>query len=524
MSDPEAVTQGKPTVLTSQEASDVRIVAKGGAVQILGQIGSQLLGLVFIAVATRLLSKGDYGLYRLTFQQLAVIGQVGLLGFNFAAMRFITMARARGDPSGVRGAALVSLWGTAITSSLVFIALELFAQQLASLFAGGKANTADLAMLLRVGAAYVPLFGLMQTLRYCTQAYKNMLPSVIVGNIVQPALRFLLGIGVLALGIGVVGLMWTTVVSVAAGVVLGFYYLRRVFEPQERAASPVQPIWPVLRFAIPQAGASMLGIQSLGLGVIIIGLYRHAPAVAVFGIALSLQTPGSVFLGGIVNIWAPMVSELHERGAIRRLEVLYQTVNRWVVTFSFPVYVALIVMPGVFTHLLAPKFEQAAVVTAILAAGNLFYTATGPTGYVISMTGRPWLNLVNSVAGVAVYIVAGSVVVPAHGAVGMAVVDSVITAVINLVRVVEAKLLVGVQPFGRSFLKPLGASVAMAAALLLWRLLPGGWPVDLAGVAVGGVIYIAVLLALGLDGEERYVWKIIRKRVLRGKRAGGGKD
>ncbi|MCA1705820.1 MAG: polysaccharide biosynthesis C-terminal domain-containing protein, partial [Actinobacteria bacterium] len=137
-------------------------------------------------------------------------------------------------------------------------------------------------------------------------------------------------------------------------------------------------------------------------------------------------------------------------------------------------------------------------------------------GYVLSMTGRPGVNFANSIAGVALYIALGVVIVPKHGALGMAYVDAIVTALINMVRVLEAKILVGVQPFGRSFFKPVVATVIGALVLLLWRLIPGdGYLVEASGVTFAAITYIAVLARLGLDDEERYVWDKIRQRALR---------
>jgi O-antigen/teichoic acid export membrane protein len=132
------------------------------------------------------------------------------------------------------------------------------------------------------------------------------------------------------------------------------------------------------------------------------------------------------------------------------------------------------------------------------------------------MNGRPGVNFANSVSAVVLYVVLGSMVVPEHGAVGMAVVDSVVTALVNAARVLEAKILVGVQPFGRSFLKPVAATVIAAAVLLLWQLVPGDTVVlEIVGIVVAGVVYLVVLRALGLDPEERYVWDRIRARAAR---------
>jgi O-antigen/teichoic acid export membrane protein len=378
---------------------------------------------------------------------------------------------------------------------------------------------------LRLGAAYIPAFALMQTLRYCTQGYKTMVPSVIVGNIVQPVVRFALGVGALLLGFALAGAVTSLVVSMALGAVAGLFYLRRMLAQDARSTTPwdgqgssaPQLVRPMVRFALPQAGASLLGIQTLGLGVILLGLLSGDAQVGLFGVALSLQGPGTVFLGGIVNIWAPVVSDLHERGEIERLGSLYQTINRWIATFSFPVFVALILEPDLFVELFAGgQRSEAASVVAVLAIGNLFYTGTGPTGYVISMTGRPGVNLVNSIVAVGGYVALGAWLVPAHGALGMAVVDAIVTALINSVRVVEARLLVGVQPFGRSFLKPVLASLAGGIVLLAWRLVPGdGVVVEITGLLLGALVYVGVLRALGIDPEERMVLDRIRARAFR---------
>jgi O-antigen/teichoic acid export membrane protein len=223
----------------------------------------------------------------------------------------------------------------------------------------------------------------------------------------------------------------------------------------------------------------------------------------------------------LVNIWAPVVSDLYEKGQIARLDSLYKTITRWVVTFSFPVYGALIVEPDLFVRIYGgSKVLDAAPLVAIVAVGNLFYSGTGPTGYVLSMTGRPGVNFANSVIAVVLYALGGALFVPKYGVVAMAWVDAGVTALVNTARVIEAKLLVGVQPFGRSTLKPVGAALAGVVVLLVWKLVPfeGTWA-QLAGVVLASLVYALVLWVLGLDAEERFVWERIKSRAFkRGRR------
>ena len=502
--------------LGAEAADDVATVARGGVVQIAGQISQRGLAWIFTSVASRVLGTAGYGVYRQVSQVLTIASQLGLAGFNYASMRFISRARASGDHGGVRGAARFGVAAAGVGSFIALGALLLLAEPFARAFGDEGTDIDELAYLFRLGAAYIPLFCLMQVMRYSTQAYRTMVPSVVSGNIIQPVARFLLALGAFGLGFEVAGAISSLVISIGIGALAAALYFRRMLTAEELAAAPHVDRGAMVRFALPQGGASMLGVQTLGIGIIILGLYGSDFEVGVFGIALALQGPGSLFLGGIVNIWAPMVSDLYDRNAIDRLGSLYKTITRWVATFSFPVFAAIILEPDLFAAILAKPAGAAAAapVAAILAAGNLFYTGTGPTGYVISMSGRPGINLINSVLAVALYVVLGVAVAEEHGAIGIAIVDACVTALINSVRVLQAWYFVGVQPFGKSFLKPLVATLGGAAILLTWRLIPGDSPaLEMAGIAVAGVGYLVMLRAFGLDPEERYVWQMIAKKM-----------
>ncbi|MFP5351511.1 MAG: oligosaccharide flippase family protein [Actinomycetota bacterium] len=503
--------------LSTEAAGDLKVVAKGGAVQLAGQVTQRLLSFGFGMMFVRIWNPALYGLYRQIAQLLTNFSQLGLAGFNYAAMRFITRARARGDHAAVKGTIKVALIGSTLASLTVFALLLAFPEVVAGWFAEEGAQETEFARLIRIGAAYVPLFALLQVLRYCTQGYKTMVPSVTAGNIVQPVGRFVLGAALLLAGFSVAGALVSLLVSVAIAAVVAAWFLKRLLTAEERAAKGAAEPGPIIRFALPQAGASMLGIQTLGLGILLLGAMSTDRAAGLFAIALSLQGPGNVFLGGIVNIWAPVVSDLHEKGEIDRLDSLYKTINRWIATFSFPVFAALILEPDVFVDLFSGgKADGAVPIVMLLAIGNIFYTGTGPTGYVISMTGHPGVNFINSAISVAMYIALGFLVVPTHGVVGMAAVDLGVTAFINILRVIQAKRIVGVQPFGKTFIKPVIATIVGAGVLVASRLVTNDntW-LEVGAIAVAAVAYVMTLKLLGLDEEEALVWRRIKKRAFK---------
>lgn len=502
--------------LSRQAADDVSTVAKGAATQVLGQISARSVLFFFTIAAANLLNANGFGRYRKVSQVLGVAAQLGLAGFNFAALRFISRARAVEDHGGVRGAARTALAGASIASVAVALLMLVAADFLAVHFSQTSEGAADFARLLRIGAPYIPALALMQVLRYCTQAYKTMVPSVIVGDVVQPLVRSVVGVAVLAAGFGVAGAVTSLVFSMSAGAAVGVWYYLRILTPDERAAKPRAEPGAMLRFALPQAGSSLLGIRSLGLGVLMLGVLGTDRDVALFAVALALQGPGELALSGMVDIWAPVVSDLHSRGDIRRLDSLYKTITRWIATFSLPVYAALMIKPDLFVKFFGSGYPDAATVVAILAIGNAVHSVTGPAVFVLSMTGRPGVNFVISLAAVILYLGLGVAVVPDHGLVGMAVVDAAVTVVVNAVRVVVAYGLVGIQPFGRSLLKPATATVIGAAVLLTWKgLVEPSVVLDSIGLAVASLTYLGALRVFGLDSEERYVWERVKQRIAR---------
>lgn len=505
-----------PETLSTKGARDVRVVAKGGAVQIVGQFTQKILTFLLVAIAVRVLGTADYGLYRQVFQVLLILTTIASGGFPPAAVRFIVQARATGSVGGVRGTAAVTLASTLVVSVIIVVGVLVWTDPLAQAFVDSSGRVEFMSFLLRVGVAYVPLYAAMQVLRFCTQASKTMGPGVMIGNIIQPLSRFLFTVIALAAGFAVTGAVVGMVLSAGVATIAGVVLFRRLLSEEERRARPVVKFGPILRFAFPQAGVALFSTQSLGLGIILVGIYGSDTQVGLYGVAQALQLAGGLFLTSIVGIWAPVVVDIYERGDIARLQSLYQTISRWVTTFSVPVFIALIMQPEFFTRLLGgEEAVSAAALVPILAVGNIFFVATGPSAQLLSMTGRPGVNLVNSLVGVGLYVGLGVLFVPRYGAVGMAAVDSFVTALINTARIVEGKILIGVQPFGRTFMKPVAAALGAAAFLGLWRVFLGHSTVAaVGGLVIGGLIYLSILRILGLDPEERHVINVVKGRVI----------
>jgi NADH:ubiquinone oxidoreductase subunit 5 (subunit L)/multisubunit Na+/H+ antiporter MnhA subunit len=118
-------------------------------------------------------------------------------------------------------------------------------------------------------------------------------PSVLAGNVVQPLARFVLGVGALGAGYAVMGLVVTLIASVGLAAVVAGVFLARMLSEAERGVKGREPPGPMIRFGLLQMGASILGIKTLGLGILMLGWLQDDLQVGLFAAALALQGPAN---------------------------------------------------------------------------------------------------------------------------------------------------------------------------------------------------------------------------------------
>jgi O-antigen/teichoic acid export membrane protein len=130
------------------------------------------------------------------------------------------------------------------------------------------------------------------------------------------------------------------------------------------------------------------------------------------------------------------------------------------------------------------------------------------------MSGRPGLSLFDNVLVLVANIALNVWLIPHYGIVGSAYAWAGSLALVNLLRVVQVKKVLGMFPFGPGEAKALVAAVAAGAvtvAVQQWRDEVGLATLVLGGLALG-VTYLVVVAALGITKDDRLVLDALRGR------------
>jgi O-antigen/teichoic acid export membrane protein len=163
------------------------------------------------------------------------------------------------------------------------------------------------------------------------------------------------------------------------------------------------------------------------------------------------------------------------------------------------------------------QYKTAAVCLTLICCAQLVNCAVGSVGYVIMMTGKTIINLINNLAIVLLIIALNYLLIPRYGILGAAASLALALSIINVVRLIEVYLLLRIHPYRIDFYKPLLAGVsAVMASLVLNYFLGPNIKNSLLGLlgnsAVMVLTYVSVLFLFGIDLEEKVILDRIKTK------------
>ena len=488
-------------------------MARGAGVNLLGLAIGTVLALAFALIITHVLSAEDIGLFSLATTVVALAAVPAILGLDTGVIRFVALGVGADDERRARGALQMAVGFTALSSTIVAVLIWWYAPWIA----GTLFDQPEATDLLRIVSASLPAIAtgkvLIATIRgFGVMAYAAWL------NILSRVLDFATALPLLALGFGVRGLAWASVIAAFAALPVAVALLVRV---DSHALVPAPDAWPLgrlLRFSLPQTLTIVFFIGAARIDVLLLARFSSAAEVGIYSIALRVLLPATLVSTSIGQMFAPRVAAEDAHGDPRTLATMLRRVTYWNTATSLPFFAALIVLAVPILELFGPVYAAGATALVILAAGRLFHTSAGPLGPLLNMSGRPYITMLNNFVVTLLNIGLGVALIPRYGMTGAAISTAVSLAVLNVVCLVEVRAIFGLYPFRRDTVAMFGSAVFAVVATLPVAFFPS-WPTPLAQVAVAGSIlflaYGLAMRAVGLSHEDRELFAVGRARLAR---------
>ena len=513
--DLDGATTAEATSSVGRDAT--RRVAGGAAVALVGGGLSFCLTTTYQVVVARALGVDGFGLYVLALAVSSFLSEASDLGLDYGVLRFGAIARGAGDLDRLRAVIRRGLLGAFAAGSLATGLLIAAAASVARAF-----DKPGMLPLLVPLALAIPFTGTTEVVRSAMRSMGRAAPSVVSDSLITPGLR--LGTVLVALHVAAgprqVAVAYAITELVALLATLGM--LRRMLSregrpSQRRSRSDTKArTQGLFRYSLPMSLNRLILYTNNQTEVLVLGLLRPAGPVGVFGVARRLSMLVGSLTASISVLFNPMVADLHHRRHHTELDRLFKTATRWLFTLGFPLCLIEVGFAHDLLYVFGEGFSSGAAALAILALGQLVNIGTGTVAGLLAMVGRARMSVLNSAFFLGLSLALDLLMIPPWGILGAAIANATSLAAVNLLRVIQVRQVLGIFPYDRRFLRPLGAGlIAGTVALLLPLTGLDPLPRLVLRVLVLGVTYLGALAAFGIDPVDREVARAFRERLRR---------
>ncbi len=322
----------------------------------------------------------------------------------------------------------------------------------------------------------------------------------------DPLLRFGFGAVAYVIGASVLGAVAAVAAASVATALAALAAFHRLITRRGAVVSaPKAPAvgWvALLNASWPLTLASLCEVAVARSDTLLLLSLAGAHQVGLYSAAQMTAAMITILLMVVETVMSPLFADRIARTGIGSVTPLFRLSLRWVTLLAVPGFLFFAIAAPDIMGLFGAEFRAAAAAFVLLAAGHLINCLTGSANYILILSGKVKLVLLNTIVYSALLIVLNFVAITAWGIVGAAAAMLATTLVVNLARLIEVWVLFRIHPFTHASSRPIaiGALLWAGASLLLGRLPDvASWPVAVSAL----LVYVATVLAIGLDPEDR---------------------
>jgi O-antigen/teichoic acid export membrane protein len=498
-----------------QFRSQVGHISHQSGVFFVGAIFTAGLSYLFKVYVARVLGAHDLGLYALGVTLISFIGIFGNLGLPESAVRFVAQYQATGRSKELHGL----LWGGA---GVLFAANVILAAVL--LICGRFVVIHFYHAPALVG--YLPLFAALLVLGMVNSFYGKALTGyhdvklrTLIVNFIGSPLFMLVGVLLISAGMGLRGYIVAQMVSTAAVCLMLVIAVWRSTPSAARfsAQSSLYPQREVWSFSVAMLAVGLMEFLMSQVDKIALGYYRNPKEVGVYSVAAALVVYVPLALSSVNQIFAPTIADLHTRGEHALLARLFQSLTKWVVGLTLPLALVTIVFAHPLMRIFGHDFEAGWPILVIGATGQLVNCGVGSVGYLLLMSGHQKRLVKVQTIMAAVMVILSFSLIPLWGIVGAALAAALTNVGMNVWNLLEVRTALHLTPYNRSYIRLLPPAIAALAVMIVAKKYSAAFHYDWLAVgttlALSYVVFAAIVLAVGLDSDDRMIASAIWSRI-----------
>lgn len=396
-------------------------------------IVGRFLGFIEQWIMTNYYGAAVFGVFRLCFSYLNLIGIFGRFGIDAATTRFVAQYRKQEAHDKVLG---VFNLGIRIVFRLA-IALTILLIIAAPFIAKYAYNDPSLTLQFQIIALGIIFFVLSGVIEEGLRGMKKIKEFTWINNVSTQALLIILLLIGLMLEDQTYILNASYVISLAFTFLLGYIYWNK-YKPKDIKPASAITKKELMQVSLPLLSAKYLTILYTMLATPILAAYVSNADVGIFNAAVRLTAFATMPLIAINNITGPKFAEAYGDNDTKQIKKNIMISTRMIFWSCMPIMVVFFLFPKFLLGVWGEEFtsHQAILTFNIINIGQVINFATGPVTQLLNMTGRQKITQRYALITTITSIALSFVFIPewglGMGMVGAALATSIGRTILNL--------------------------------------------------------------------------------------------
>ncbi len=481
-------------------------IAKETTISFIGMGIGDSARYLFTAILARFVGVDYLGIYSLASSVTRIGEVIGIAGLQNGVMRFVSRLDKKDEIDEISQRIRSGLMLGLIFSILIMILQLVLSDWLAiEIFQGSEL----LKRVIVISAFSLPFATVMTISAFATQGYKLLKYKIVVMNIIRPIIMLIcvfLSISIFSKDSAIIyPLLASAIVSAFAGV----FFLGKLTGINMNEMFTGKMDKELLSFSYPLMFVAILGTLLHWMDILMLGYFTDTTTVGLYHPATRTAGLMRTILLAFMGIFSPMMSDFHRKGELNEMRKLYKLVVRWIISLSLPLAIIMVIFSKKIMLLFGGQYLSSADVLSILVIAAFIQSFIGSSGPTLSMAGYPKVNLINSIIVLLINVILNYVWIPQFGIKGAAYATLVSVSLLAVLRLIEVKLIVKIQPFSMKMLKPIIAGAVMIIVLNLIK--PMVFPLHtiltlISVIIIGFLTFFVMLWLMKFDSDDKEIW------------------
>lgn len=479
-------------------------IVKGGSYAFLGLLGGAILQYGYNIMLARTYGADLTGIFAFGLSIANIGFVIGQLGTGETFLKYIAAYRGTNNDSKLKGLFYFSF--PIVTIGIILITVVLYQSLDSILIFSDKLEFKSI--IIKFILLIVPL-GIVQVLSRVFQGLKRLDLMVITREIGKPASILIC----LFLSI-IIPLDFDTFIEIylissflLAGLSLYIAYNNISFLIPHKSTFKIKE-W--RSYMLTVTIIDIFGaISSSWIDILVLGFLLTAADVGIYFTAIRIALLSTLALIALNAIFSPIIADLWQKRNIKELDKSYKLTTRWSIILVCPASILIILLSDELMLMFGDDFAEGGLILTIIVIGRLFNGFTGGVSQMLVMSRYQKIEMYNTFFTIVLWLSCLFIFVPKYGIISAAIINASVIALLNTIKIIQVKYLIGIQPYEIKLFKILlSSTIALVLSYFIKNNIvssSNNLMIILATALIFGITYLIALVALKLEEEDMQV-------------------